>query len=146
MGTNKLKFRTFPNVQLPVCEESTVFLYKLVLYCEDVKQKKDFARFISRVKEIQYFLRQNSITLIYNQKPEQHCDKNTIRFNGTTSAGWDLLRHLRNAIAHGTLTKSGNSLKMTDEYNGKLTMYGNLETNLLLPLIDVIVSNRKKHK
>ena len=63
-----------------------------------------------------------------------------------TSVGWDLLRHLRNAVAHGSLTKSKNVLQLSDKKNGKLTMYGNLSDNLLLPLIDVIVSNRKLHK
>lgn len=140
------KYLTFQNLQLPVCDQSAVFLYKLLLYCENVKRSNDFTGFDIRKKEIRNFLEQKKITLNYNEKPHQHYDKNTIIFNISHSVGWDLLRHLRNAVAHGSLTKSKNVLQLSDKNNGKLTMYGNLSDNLLLPLIDVIVSNRKLHK
>ena len=54
-------------------------------------------------------------------------------FTCNKSICWNLLRHLRNAIAHVSMTKNQSNLKLTDKYKTGTTMYGNLYTIFFFP-------------
>lgn len=55
----------------------------------------------------------------------------------------NLLRHIRNAFAHGGLIKEKNVFVIEDKYQGKITAYGRINHKLLFLLIDKIVRSKK---
>jgi hypothetical protein len=58
----------------------------------------------------------------------------------------DLLRHIRNAVAHALINKTSSrkkTLNLTDvNKNGKKTMRGNISEGLLFDLIDILLDSR----
>ena len=66
-----------------------------------------------------------------------------LKFTDNGSACYFLLKHIRNAFAHGGLTKVKNAFVIEDKYKGKTTAYGRINHKLLFLLIDKIVSTKK---
>jgi hypothetical protein len=60
-----------------------------------------------------------------------------------SSACYFLLKHIRNAFAHGGLTREKNVFVIEDKYQGKVTAYGRINHKLLFLLIDKIVRTKK---
>ena len=75
--------------------------------------------------------------------PAPHYDKNKIVFSAGSSVCYSLLKHIRNAFAHGGLIKEKNAFVIEDKYRGKITAYGRINHKLLFLLIDKIVSTKK---
>lgn len=145
MAKKKRIPETFDNQPLSIGKEETLFLYKLLLYVEEAKRKKEFAGFSVKNKYVREYLQTKGISLVQCRKPQKHDEKNTIKFKVSKSLCWDLLVRIRNAFAHGTLTKNDNCYLLTDVYKKECTMYGNLSSSLLCGLIDVITTNRKNN-
>ena len=139
---NKLP-QTFINYPLALRGDVTLYMYSLLLYVEDMKRSKNTTGFNVKNKLVNAFLESHGIKLICEKESNPHNDKNTIRFRSHNSQCWDMLIHIRNAFAHGTLTKDKNSYLLIDSYKGKYTMYGHLNSSLMIELIDTIVKNRK---
>ncbi len=115
-----------------------LFFSKLMLrYEKDIKKKKALGYNIKN-KEICKFLKSKAITLDRKTKPYVHCEKNYIVYTSYESACVDLIRHIRNAFAHGQIQIDKNCYLLEDYYKNKLSMYGRINTKYLIELLDLI--------
>lgn len=74
------------------------------------------------------------------------------RYNGKFDLAHDILRHIRNAIAHSLVSKKSNKRKNGDVYysltdynkNGNESMIGQCRLDLFYSLIDALIGTRKQ--
>lgn len=147
MSANKtISLNTFSNTNTTLSDDEVKYLYKLLFYLADLERNKNTNGFYVKDKELSKFLKKENIELDYKKTPEVHYDKNKIIFVPRSSTCFFLLKHIRNAFAHGRLTKIKNQLEIVDTYNGKITAYGIFTPNVLFKLIDKIITLKKTNK
>lgn len=134
---------TFDNVNTTLGDIQVKFLYKLLFYLADIERNKNVGGFYVKDKDLVKFLAEKQIVLDYKNVPKEHNEKNTIVFTQRGSTCYSLLRHIRNAFAHGRLTKVDNHFEVKDTYKGKMTAYGNFTPSTLFSLIDKIIELKK---
>ncbi|MBQ3130838.1 MAG: hypothetical protein IJC23_08200 [Bacteroidaceae bacterium] len=134
---------TFNAVKIPMGNQEIIYLYELLYYLSDLQIKKEIGGFDIRNKQLQSFLRKEGIKLDYKTKPVVHYEKNYIKFSVGKTVCYSLLKHIRNAYAHGLLAKEKNEFVFMDKYQGKITAYGRIYHKLLFALIDIIVKSKK---
>lgn len=143
-GANLFKsLTTFGAVNTTLNNQEIRYFYELLFYLSDLQKKRDTKGFNILNKELKRFLIDEGVKLDHKTVPNVHYDKNRIIFTGGGSVGYSLLRHIRNAFAHGGLIKEKNAFVIEDKYQGKITAYGRINHKLLFLLIDKIVSTKK---
>lgn len=77
---------------------------------------------------------------IRNQRIDCYSGSKHIK-NGVNDIAHHFLRHIRNAIAHGDVTKIKNGIIELKDYNssGKQNMFGRIYTNMLFDIINIII-------
>ena len=136
-------FSTFGAVNTTLNNQEIKYLYELLFYLSDLQKTGKTSGFYIDNKELKKFLKEKSIALDYKTQPVMHYDKNRIIFTKGSSACYFLLKHIRNAFAHGGLTREKNVFVIEDKYQGKVTAYGRINHKLLFLLIDKIVRTKK---
>ena len=130
-------------VQTTLSTDETVYLYKLLFYLEGLMRNNDTKGFKINHKDIKRLLREGRIELDWKNPVQPHETRDKLVFANTSTASFAFLKHIRNAFAHGTLTKEKNLFLITDKYRGKYTMYGTINPKKLFQLIDVMIKARK---
>lgn len=122
---------------------------KMFDYLKDYQDniKTNFGKYNLSDKRLQKFLSVNDIYLgRLNQKCKDKASKHQyyILFeqnkprNKENDVVHHLLRHLRNAIAHGRISKKGKNLyRLSDKKEENTTMFGELNYKLFFDLIDL---------
>lgn len=125
-------------------DKEVLYFYNL-LFRYETKISKAPKGYNYHRKEVGKFFRKNAIKLEYRTKKIQvHNEKNTIYFTSHTSICVDFIRHVRNAFAHGLLSKEKNIYIIQDLDKGKYTTYGRIGQNLLVELISVLENTKDK--
>lgn len=140
------KKRNLPDtfqVQTTLNTDETVYLYKLLFYLEGLMRNNSTTGFDINHKGIKRFLRETQIELDWKNPIQPHGTRDKLVFTNTSTVCYAFLKHIRNAFAHGTLTKDKNLFLITDKYRGKYTMYGTINPKKLFQLIDVMIKTRK---
>lgn len=130
-------------VQTTLSTDETVYLYKLLFYLEGLMRNKDTKGFDIKHKDIKRLLREERIKLDWKNPVQPHGTRDKLVFANTSTVCYAFLKHIRNAFAHGTLTKEKNLFLIIDKYRGKYTMYGTINPKKLFQLIDVMIKARK---
>lgn len=126
-------------------DKEVLYFYNL-LFRYETQICKDPKGYRYHKKEVEKFLRKHAIQLEYKTKNIQmHNEKNTIYFTYNTSICVDFIRHVRNAFAHGLLSKEKNNYIIQDLYKRKYTAYGRISQKLLPELISVLENTKKQY-
>ncbi len=122
-----------------LADKEIIYFYKLLFRYEKVisKNPKGF-----RYYKIENFLEKHSINLDYKNPVKEHFEKNKIIFKQRDSICVCFIRHVRNAFAHGLITKEKNIYTIIDYDKKKLTMYGRINKELLSELIKEMENTR----
>lgn len=113
------------------------FFYDLTLYVEAAKRNGYKGKNLVS-KETKLFLQENKINLSYKGKVGDTPRNNTIEFTKRGNILFCLLKHIRNAFAHGRIHVEGRSYIMQDANRGHLTMCGKINQKHLKDLFDFI--------
>ena len=135
---------TFDNINTSLNDSEVKYLYKMLFYLSNIEKTGESKGFDVRDKKLNQFLKSECIKLDYKNTPIKHFEKNTIIFKKGDSACFYLLKHIRNAFAHGRLTKIKNQYEIVDFYKGKMTAYGLFSPSKLFNLVDKIIEYRKR--
>ncbi len=120
-----------------------IYFYEFLFRFEQSIRKEPTGYKIN-AKEVNKFKKTHNITLDDKCKVIEHCDKNKFIFKGNGAACFHFLKHIRNAFAHGQITKEKNYYIIEDKYKGKYTMYGRINKELFPELMEVLENTRKK--
>ncbi len=112
-------------------------LSKFLLYYE-LEAKKSFNGVNINSRILTKFLKESKIILDYKNEVHEVKKCNKISFTTNGNKSLSLLRHIRNAFAHGQITTDGTRYDMKDYYRGKMTMSGVIKKKSLKDLISVI--------
>lgn len=123
-------------------DKEILYFYDLLFRVENQIKNGDTKNYRIDRKEVTSFRKKEQIDLNYKEKPHEHCQKNLIIFKTNKSTCFDLLKHIRNAFAHGNIFHSKNMYIIKDYYKKEITMYGYISQNLLPKLIQVIESTK----
>ena len=134
---------TFSAVNTTLSNQEIKYLYELLFYLSDLQKNGKINGFDIRNKNLKEFLKSACVKLDYTMPPAPHYDKNKIVFFAASSVCYSLLKHIRNAFAHGGLIKEKTAFVIEDKYRGMITAYGRINHKLLFLLIDKIVSTKK---
>ena len=134
---------TFDNINTSLNDSEVKYLYKLLFYLSDIERSGESKGFDVRNKQLNQFLKSECIKLDYKNTPIKHYDKNSIIFKKGDSVCLSLLKHIRNAFAHGRLIKIKNQYEIVDIYKEKMTAYGLFSSSVLFNLVDKIIECRK---
>lgn len=127
--------------------EKEIFQLYDLLYLYESKIKDDPKGYNWKTKEINQFKKENHIVFDMKSEVISYSKDNTILFSSNKSHCISFIRHIRNAFAHGLISKeSNNILLIQDRYRGKLTMYGRIESRLLFQFIELIKKQKQKNE
>lgn len=140
-------------------DQSLLELFKNIQLVWGKAYEPEKTGFNIRSKKFNAFKKQSGLKIIIKKQDEiQSCAnhegffdfqkaQNIFIFNSTNSQAYDLLRHLRNSIAHGTFKKERIAgkvyLSFTDSYRKKYTMLGRIEFSLLTQFIEALYATKK---
>ena len=137
-------------------KDEICLLYKFV--CEYEENIKDYPRsFDISTKELERLIRDNDLYLdTYAQKNFSKAYKHSshILFEqyvrskvSKDDKAHHLMRHIRNAIAHGNIKRLSGDLISLKDHNGKrYTMDGKISIKLLFQLIESLVNSNKNKR
>lgn len=118
-------------------DKELTYFSKFLLYYE-LEAKKAFNGLNINSRILNKFLKESKIVLDYKNKVQEVTKCNKISFTTNGNKSLSLLRHIRNAFAHGNISTDGTSYSMKDYYHGRLTMSGVIKKKLLKELISII--------
>ena len=132
----------FSKVNSPFNKNETEFMYKLTLYVERLLSSKKTKGF--DIHKINTWKKENGVILTHNKKHvgKPQNDNEIIYKKNASSCGFSLLRHLRNAFAHGIFERKGDKFIFKDMYRGSINMYGIMKRSLFFELINEIIKTR----
>ena len=141
-------------------DQSLLDLFKNIQLVWEKAYKSKKTGFNIRNKKFNSFRKQTGLKIIIKKQDEiESCanhegffdsgkHQNIFIFSSTNSQAYDLLRHLRNAIAHGSFQKEQinreDYLSFTDSYGKKYTMLGKIKFSLLANFIEALYATKKK--
>ncbi len=116
------------------------FFYELTLYVETAKAKGYKGKNLTQ-KATKQFLQEKKINLSYKGKEVVDTLRdNTISFTQSGNILFCLLKHIRNAFAHGHIHVEEQSYIMRDVYRNRLTMCGKVKQQKLKSFFKFIKS------
>lgn len=125
--------------------KNKLILFDFLKYYEDVKNEAN--KFHFKDNQLQKFLQKNKIFIgSFSKKSEDNFKKSKfnrfIKINRCpTNAAHAILRHIRNAVAHGRIQYVSTNILKLEDYNSKskqITMKATIPQDILISLIDEI--------
>lgn len=127
-------------------DEDLIYFSRFMLYCEN-EVRNNWYGFDIKNKQLQHFIKVVGISLKKGGQVENNntiCYKIICKNKKKLATCASILLHIRNAFAHGQLTRKGNIYVIMDKNGkGELTMHGRINADLLPQLIDSIKQTRK---
>ena len=124
-------------MEVTLNQTDLVYFSKVLLYYE-LEAKKSFNGVNINSRDMNKLLKESKIILDYKNDVQEVKKCNKISFTTNGNKSLSLLRHIRNAFAHGQITTDDTCYDMKDDYRGKITMSGVIKKKSLKDLISVI--------
>lgn len=124
-------------MEVTLNQTDLVYFSKVLLYYE-LEAKKSFNGVNINSRDMNKLLKETKIILDYKNEVHEVKKCNKISFTTNGNKSLSLLRHIRNAFAHGQITTDDTCYDIKDHYRGKMTMSGVIKKKLLKKLISVI--------